>query len=90
MPDTAQRAAELIRTLAGADAVLRDDQLRAIEAVAVEHRRVVVVQATGWGKSAVYWIATRMLRDAGAGPTLVVSPLLVPLSETLTVPIELV
>jgi ATP-dependent DNA helicase RecQ len=76
VPDTAQRAAELIRTLAGADAVLRDDQLRAIEAVAVEHRRVVVVQATGWGKSAVYWIATRMLRDAGAGPTLVVSPLL--------------
>jgi ATP-dependent DNA helicase RecQ len=39
-------------------------------------RRVLVVQATGWGKSAVYWAATAALRAKGAGPTLVVSPLL--------------
>src|SRR4029077_19757725 len=39
-------------------------------------RRVLVVQATGWGKSAVYWAATAALRAAGRGPTLVVSPLL--------------
>ena len=43
----------------------------------VEHRRrVLVVQATGWGKSAVYWGATAALRERGAGPTLVISPLL--------------
>ncbi len=41
-----------------------------------DRRRALIVQATGWGKSAVYWMATRALRDAGAGPTLVVSPLL--------------
>jgi hypothetical protein len=38
-----------------------------------------VVQATGWGKSAVYTAATAAtaaLRELGVGPTLVVSPLL--------------
>ncbi len=75
-PTVATRAQDLLETLAGPGARLRDDQLTAIEALADEHRRVLVVQRTGWGKSAVYWIATRLLRDAGAGPTLVVSPLL--------------
>jgi ATP-dependent DNA helicase RecQ len=41
-----------------------------------ERRRVLLVQRTGWGKSAVYFIATRLLRDSGAGPTILVSPLL--------------
>ena len=50
--------------------------MAAIEAVAGERRRALVVQRTGFGKSAIYFIATRLLRDAGAGPTLVVSPLL--------------
>jgi ATP-dependent DNA helicase RecQ len=71
--DAAQ--AELVR-LAGPDAVLRDDQATAITALVEDRRRVLVVQRTGWGKSAVYFIATRLLRDAGAGPTLIVSPLL--------------
>src|SRR5437764_14440331 len=71
-----QRAGELLRVLAGADAALRADQAAAIEAVAGERRRALVVQRTGFGKSAIYFIATRLLRDAGAGPTLVVSPLL--------------
>jgi ATP-dependent DNA helicase RecQ len=62
--------------LAGPRAELRDDQLRAIEALVEGRQRVLLVQATGWGKSAVYWIATRLLRDLGGGPTLVVSPLL--------------
>jgi len=69
-------AAEILVQLAGPDAVLRDDQLTAIEALVSDHRRVLLVQATGWGKSAVYWIATQLLRRTGAGPTLVVSPLL--------------
>jgi len=65
-----------LESLAGPTAVLREDQLSAITALVNDRRRVLVVQRTGWGKSAVYWIATKLLRDAGAGPTLVVSPLL--------------
>ena len=72
----ADRAAELLHRLAGPNAVLRPAQLAAIEAVVVERRRALVVQRTGFGKSAVYFIATRILRDGGSGPTLVVSPLL--------------
>jgi ATP-dependent DNA helicase RecQ len=66
----------VITAMAGPDARPRPDQVSAVEAL-VEHRgRVLVVQATGWGKSAVYWAATAALRAAGGGPTLVVSPLL--------------
>jgi ATP-dependent DNA helicase RecQ len=65
----------LLQRLAGPDAGLRPDQAIAIDAL-LAGRRVLVVQRTGWGKSAVYWIATRLLRDRGKGPTLVVSPLL--------------
>ena len=74
--DLAARAGELIRALAGPDAVIRPDQLAAIEALVVDRRRALVVQRTGWGKSAVYFLATALLREQGAGPTLVVSPLL--------------
>ncbi len=45
---------------------------------------MLVVQATGWGKSAVYWAATSALRAAGAGPTLVVSPLLALMRDQVT------
>ena len=69
-------AAEVLVELAGPDAVLRPDQLAAVDALVTHRQRVLLVQATGWGKSAVYWIATRLLRAGGAGPTLVVSPLL--------------
>jgi ATP-dependent DNA helicase RecQ len=66
-----------LRTLVGApDAEFRSGQLDAIEALVVDRVRVLVVQRTGWGKSAVYFVATRLLRDRGAGPTVIVSPLL--------------
>jgi ATP-dependent DNA helicase RecQ len=65
-----------LRALAGAEAVLRADQWTAIEALVVERRRALVVQRTGWGKSAVYFVATALLRAAGAGPTVIISPLL--------------
>src|SRR3954449_9467960 len=66
-----------LRALVGRDdAVLREDQWSAIEALAVDRRRALVVQRTGWGKSAVYFVATLLLRDEGAGPTVTVSPLL--------------
>ena len=58
------------------DARLRDDQETAVAALCEPGARVLVVQATGWGKSAVYWAATAIRRAEGAGPTLVVSPLL--------------
>ena len=54
----------------------REGQEEAINAVLTPPRRALVVQATGWGKSIVYFIATRVLRDRGSGPTLVISPLL--------------
>ncbi|MDQ1740739.1 MAG: ATP-dependent helicase RecQ, partial [Pseudonocardiales bacterium] len=54
----------------------RPDQWRAIEALVVDRRRALVVQRTGWGKSAVYFVATALLRARGAGPTVIISPLL--------------
>jgi ATP-dependent DNA helicase RecQ len=70
-------AVERLRTLtADSAAEFRAGQLEAIHDVVVDRARVLCVQRTGWGKSAVYFIATALLRDAGAGPTLIVSPLL--------------
>src|SRR6266536_3511389 len=60
----------------GPRATLRTDQWRAIEALVVDRRRVLCVQRTGWGKSAVYFVATSLLRRDGAGPAVIVSPLL--------------
>jgi ATP-dependent DNA helicase RecQ len=65
-----------LRALAGEHARLRDDQWTAIRALVAERRRALVVQRTGWGKSAVYFVATALLRAQGAGPTVIVSPLL--------------
>ncbi|GHS86680.1 ATP-dependent DNA helicase RecQ [Actinomycetota bacterium] len=79
MTQTAERAeAEtVLRRLVGSeDARLRDDQWLAIEALVVQHRRALVVERTGWGKSAVYFVATALLRARGAGPTVLISPLL--------------
>jgi ATP-dependent DNA helicase RecQ len=72
-----RRAEEHLQALVGSpDAALREDQWTAIEALAVARRRALVVQRTGWGKSAVYFVATLLLREQGAGPTVIVSPLL--------------
>ncbi len=75
---SARDEAELhLRALVGRDdARLHDDQWAAIEALVVEQSRVLVVQKTGWGKSAVYFVATALLRSLGAGPTVIISPLL--------------
>ncbi|MFJ9201414.1 RecQ family ATP-dependent DNA helicase [Streptomyces flaveolus] len=67
--------ARLVGDPSGA-ARLREDQWRAIEALVADRRRALVVQRTGWGKSAVYFVATALLRDRGSGPTVIVSPLL--------------
>src|SRR5688500_12617403 len=74
--DLDARAAELLRALAGPGAAFREHQLEAIRDLVVDRARVLCVQRTGWGKSADYFVATALLREAGAGPTLIVSPLL--------------
>ncbi|WP_406145472.1 RecQ family ATP-dependent DNA helicase [Streptomyces sp. NBC_01012] len=67
--------AELVGAPVGA-ARLREDQWQAVAALVEERRRALVVQRTGWGKSAVYFVATALLRRRGSGPTVIISPLL--------------
>ncbi|MFV8752040.1 RecQ family ATP-dependent DNA helicase [Nannocystaceae bacterium ST9] len=75
--DDHSRARELLRIGTGhPDAEFRSGQEAAILAVVERRGRLLVVQKTGWGKSFVYFIATKLLREAGAGPALLVSPLL--------------
>src|SRR6202048_5093171 len=69
-------AERYLRALAGDHARLREDQWTAISALVADGRRALVVQRTGWGQSAVYFVATALLRARGAGPTVIVSPLL--------------
>jgi ATP-dependent DNA helicase RecQ len=81
-------ALALLQRLAGPAASFREHQLEAIEDLVVRRRRVLCVQRTGWGKSAVYFLATALLRGGGAngaggvdgvgraGPTVLISPLL--------------
>src|SRR3954451_13027480 len=74
---TATDALLRLRALVGRpDAEFHDGQFEAISALVEDHRRALVVQRTGWGKSAVYFVATMLLRRRGAGPTVLVSPLL--------------
>ena len=73
MTDT-PTALDHLQHMLGPGATFRPGQLEAIEAVARDRGRVLLVQRTGWGKSAVYFIATKLLREQGAGPTLLVSP----------------
>jgi ATP-dependent DNA helicase RecQ len=77
MSDLRDRAEKHLRALVGRDdATLYDDQWAAIAALVEDKRRALVVQRTGWGKSAVYFVATALLREEGAGPTVIISPLL--------------
>ena len=73
----AQRALQLLRFGTSRDnALFREGQEDAIRHVVEGRGRLLVVQKTGWGKSFVYFIATKLLREAGTGPTLLISPLL--------------
>lgn len=77
MTDTRASALAILRTLVGRpDADFHTGQFEAIETLVDQRRRALVVQRTGWGKSAVYFVATLLLRRQGAGPTILVSPLL--------------
>lgn len=70
------QAVQWLKETLGQDAQFREGQWQAIEALVEKKQRVLVVQRTGWGKSLVYFIATRLLRQQGAGPTVLISPLL--------------
>ena len=73
---TRERCQLLLEQALGAQARFREGQVEAIVATVDDRARVLVVQRTGWGKSLVYFLATRLLRDGGSGPTLLISPLL--------------
>ena len=71
------QAEQLLQTaLADPAASFRDGQWEAIDALVNQKQKLLVVQRTGWGKSSVYFISTRIFRDRGMGPTIIVSPLL--------------
>lgn len=73
----AERARELLRIGSGnSNVIFREGQEDAIRNIVEGNGRLLVVQKTGWGKSFVYFIATKLLREAGAGPSLLISPLL--------------
>src|SRR3989454_11772479 len=71
-----ENARALLQQMLGPGTEFRDGQWEAIDRAANRRERVLVVQRTGWGKSIVYFLATKILRDTGAGPALLVSPLL--------------
>lgn len=71
-----QHALHLLHAMLSMEADFRPGQWDAIEAIAIHKKRALVVQRTGWGKSLVYFLATKLLREQGAGPTLLISPLL--------------
>lgn len=75
--ETRASALRILRTLVGSPtADFHEGQYEAISTLVDDHSRALVVQRTGWGKSAVYFVATLLLRQRGAGPTVLVSPLL--------------
>jgi ATP-dependent DNA helicase RecQ len=77
MDYNADRALALLRLGTQASgAAFREDQESAISHVVEGRGRLLVVQKTGWGQSSVYFIATKLLREQGAGPALLISPLL--------------
>ncbi|XVX19020.1 RecQ family ATP-dependent DNA helicase [Actinomycetota bacterium] len=76
-PQLVHDATQALHRLVGRDdATFRDGQLEAIATLVEQRQRVLVVQRTGWGKSAVYFVSTALRRAQGAGPTLLISPLL--------------
>jgi ATP-dependent DNA helicase RecQ len=74
--EAAASAERLLKDALGEDAEFREGQLEAILSLVEQRLRVLVVERTGWGKSVVYFIATRLLREQGLGPTILISPLL--------------
>ena len=83
-----EQSNQIIKKLYGLDANFRDGQYEAIEATMTQ-KRVLVVQRTGWGKSLVYFVCTKLMRQIGKGVTVVVSPLLVLMENQIEAAIKL-
>ncbi|MCX8063322.1 MAG: RecQ family ATP-dependent DNA helicase, partial [Anaerolineales bacterium] len=73
---TKEFAETLLHQMLGDHVTFRASQWEAIERLVYQNQRILLVQPTGWGKSIVYFLATRLLREQGRGPTLLISPLL--------------
>lgn len=69
------KALEYLKQMFGENASFRDGQREAID-LALNNKKALILQQTGWGKSVVYFIATKILRERGKGPTILISPLL--------------
>ncbi len=69
----AEAESYLKRAVGNHEASFREGQWDCIEGL-IRGERLLVVQRTGWGKSMIYFLATRLLRERGAGPTLLISP----------------
>lgn len=82
------RATAILKNLYGENARFRPGQYEAIERT-IKEKRLLVVQKTGWGKSLVYFICTKLLREEGAGVTLVISPLLALMDNQLSAATEM-
>ena len=74
--DRADAEALLKISLGAPNVTFRHGQWEAIDVLVNQRRKLLVVQRTGWGKSSVYFISTKIFRDQGMGPTIIVSPLL--------------
>jgi ATP-dependent DNA helicase RecQ len=74
---TKEKALDYLRSsLRNPNVNFREDQWESIDAVVNRRKKVLVVQKTGWGKSSVYFISTKFLREQGSGLTIIISPLL--------------
>lgn len=80
MQDIENKAKSILHSFLGEDKDFRTGQLEAVKAI-LENKRTLVVQRTGWGKSMVYFICTKLLRESGKGATLIISPLLALMSN---------
>lgn len=68
-------ALQCLKLMFGDSAEFRSGQWESIESI-MQYKKVLVVQQTGWGKSIIYFIATKLLRSKGKGPSILISPLL--------------
>jgi hypothetical protein len=76
VPIKREYAEMLLKQALGADKQFRSDQWEAIDYIVNKKQKVLLVQSTGWGKSVVYYLSTKLLREQGYGPTILISPLL--------------
>ncbi len=73
--DIKTKAYDILHSIYGKNASFREGQYEAIEAT-LSHKRTLVVQKTGWGKSLIYFVCSKILKAQNKGLTIIISPLL--------------